>query len=95
MFKNYKFDEASKKKILTSKHIYCKDRKLNNNKVRIFITATARDTQNNKKFKNEIIRQREVWKKAVRQIEIIMKKVFNIILKSQKSESSTKLYNSE
>ena len=34
----------------------------------------------------------EDWKKTVKQIEVIVKKVFNIIQESQKSESSAELY---
>ena len=47
-------------------------------------------SENNK----EIIEQKEIWKKAVKQIEIIVKKVINTVWKSQKLESSTELYNS-
>ena len=46
----------------------------------------------NYEFNKEIIRQKKVWKEAVKQIEIITKKVINIVWKSQKSEPSTKLY---
>ena len=42
---------------------------------------------------NKIIRQKEIWKKAVKQIEIIAKKVINVVSKSQKTKSSTELYN--
>ena len=46
-------------------------------------------------FKNneEVIEQKKAWKETVKQIKIITKKVINIVWKSQKSESSTKLYN--
>ena len=95
IFKNYEFNEADEKKILISKCVYCKNRKLSNDKAKTFITVMTKDAQDNKKFKNEIIEQKKVWKKAVKQIKIIMKKVFNIIWKSQKLKSSTELYNSE
>ena len=46
----------------------------------------------NYEFNEEIIRQKKAWKKAVKQIKIIAKKVINTVWKLQKSESSTKLY---
>ena len=52
-------------------------------------TLTSEDVY----YKNEIIKQRKVWKKTVKQIKIIVKKVFNVVWKSQKSESSIELYN--
>ena len=60
MFKDYKFNEASKKETLTSECIYCENKKLNNNKAEALITAMTKDTQNNKKSKNKIIKQRKV-----------------------------------
>ena len=90
---DYEFNEANKKKILILKYRYCKDRKFNNNETKVLVTMMTRDTLDNKKSKNKIIEQKEVWKKAVKQIETIMKKVFNIVWKLQKSESSMKLYN--
>ena len=86
IFKDYKFNKASEKEILTSEHIYCKNKKLNNNKAEALITATARDTQNNKKSKNKIIEQRKVWKKAVKQIKIITKKHLQCCLKITETE---------
>ena len=46
-------------------------------------------------FKNdkETIKQKKIWKEAVKQIKIIVKKVINTVWKSQKSEPSTELYN--
>ena len=42
---------------------------------------------------DKIFRQKENWKKAVKQIEIIVKEIINTVWKSQKSELSTELYN--
>ena len=75
---DYKFNKASREEILTLKCIYHKNK----------------NTQNNRKSKNKIIRQKKIWKKTVKQIKAIVKKVFNIVWKSQKSESPTELYNS-
>ena len=42
---------------------------------------------------DKIIEHKEIWKKAVKQIEIITKKTVDIVWKSQKLELSTELYN--
>ena len=42
---------------------------------------------------NKIIKQKKIWKKAVKQIKIITKKIINIVWKTQKLKLSTELYN--
>ena len=56
IFKDYKFNEASKEETLISEHIYHKNKKLNNNKAETLTAVTARDIQNNKRSRNEIIK---------------------------------------